>query len=483
MSVIELPVDDFVKENDFVLSTAIGCLCDNTVFTEFIKDIKNSKASALFLSFKDSEYTVDKTVLSAAESIGLPVFSVPWQVKFSDISDFVIKNIYEKNIEFYKTVQDKLFNAYFTSKSLNYASEIIASFLSSPVAIYDRWGDIKAKSFNFENNDSEFIKIDISINEFLMGYLYVYNTDDKEAGSKEKIYNTQLIEKYICLPVSMWFNRESIENMVVFKLKNDFVWDLANGNYESFNEMAKQGIKLGVNLYKPYTCITIKIMSSKDSEFVNEYTHKAALLASKAEDIITECGKKSGLNIMLANRGLIFIIYIENTKIEPQKTVDLFLEKTEKEILNQIKDIKIYSGISDITLENADFTMLYNHALLSLHYCENSKDNKYRFTYRDTKIFRIISALQKNDDIRQMALDTVNKLLEYDKNSDIDLTGTLIEFINCNYNTSLTARKLHIHRQSLLYRLDKIEAVTSMSLESRKDLFLLEIFTRIYRDY
>ena len=143
----------------------------------------------------------------------------------------------------------------------------------------------------------------------------------------------------------------------------------------------------------------------------------------------------------------------------------------------------MYCGISEVSLENADFSALYNHAMLSLHYCENSKDNTYRFTYRDTKILRIISALQKNEDIRQMAFDMVNKLLDYDKNSDIDLMGTLIEFINCNYNTSLTARKLHIHRQSLLYRLDKIESVTSMSLQSRKDLFLLEIFTRIYRDY
>ncbi len=466
-----------------MLSTAIGCLYDNTVFTEFIKDIKKSKAAALFLSFKDSEYTVDKTVLSEAESICLPVFSVPWHFKFSDISDFVIKNIYEKNIELYKTVQDKLFNAYFTSKDINYASEIIASFLCSPVAVYDRWGEVKAKTFDDENNSSEFLKIDISINEFLMGYIYIYNSGGGKQSSKFKIYNTQLIKKYICLPVSLWFNRESIENMVVFKLKNDFVWDLANGGYESFAEMAKQGIKFGFNLYKPYTCIAVKIMSSKESGFVNEYTHKAAVMMSKAEDIIKECGKKSGLNIMLANRGLIFIIYIENTNAEPQKAVDLFLERAKKDITNGIDNIKMYCGISEVSLEKADFTTLYNQAVLSLHYCENSKNTSYRFTYRDTKILRIILVLQKNGDIRQMAFDTVNKLLDYDKNSDIDLMGTLTEFINCNYNTSLTARKLHIHRQSLLYRLDKIEKVVKMSLQSRKDLFLLEIFTRIYRDY
>ena len=315
-----------------------------------------------------------------------------------------------------------------------------------------------------------------------MGYLYVYDISNN-LDKCDILNNNNIAQKYICLPLSLWFNRESIENMLLFKLKNDFVWDIANGSYESFAEMSKQGVKLGFNLYKPYTCIAIKITSKDNNEFFNEYSHKAAIWASQIEDIICECGIKSGRTVMHANRGLLFVIYIENSGNEAQKAVDAFAESIEKSVIKAIKDIKMYCGISEVSLENADFSALYNHAMLSLHYCENSKDNTYRFTYRDTKILRIISALQKNEDIRQMAFDMVNKLLDYDKNSDIDLMGTLIEFINCNYNISQTARKLHIHRQSLLYRLDKIESVTSMSLQSRKDLFLLEIFTRIYRDY
>ena len=82
-----------------------------------------------------------------------------------------------------------------------------------------------------------------------------------------------------------------------------------------------------------------------------------------------------------------------------------------------------------------------------------------------------------------MAEETIGAMRKYDTSSGIDLMGTLIEFFNCNYNLSLTARKLHIHRQSLLYRLEKIEALTEMSLSNHKDLFLLEICTRIISGY
>ena len=96
---------------------------------------------------------------------------------------------------------------------------------------------------------------------------------------------------------------------------------------------------------------------------------------------------------------------------------------------------------------------------------------------------QIISVLSGNPQILAIAADTIGALRKYDTSSGIDLMGTLIEYINCNYNISLTARNLHIHRQSLLYRLEKIEALTEMSLSNHKDLFLLEICTRILSGY
>ena len=73
--------------------------------------------------------------------------------------------------------------------------------------------------------------------------------------------------------------------------------------------------------------------------------------------------------------------------------------------------------------------------------------------------------------------------MNYDKGSSMELIQTLMEFLKNNGNSSLTARNLHLNRQSLLYRLKKIEALTGMSLSQRKDLFLLEIYTRIHSDF
>ena len=50
--------------------------------------------------------------------------------------------------------------------------------------------------------------------------------------------------------------------------------------------------------------------------------------------------------------------------------------------------------------------------------------------------------------------EVLGPLQEYDAGSGINLLGTLAAYIRCNHNISLAARTLHIHRQSLLYRLE-----------------------------
>ncbi|MCD8036438.1 MAG: hypothetical protein LUE88_03515, partial [Clostridiales bacterium] len=58
ISVQEMPTDSFIKKNDMILSTAIGCLDDDENFKRFIGELKAAEASVLIVSFKDSSYSV-----------------------------------------------------------------------------------------------------------------------------------------------------------------------------------------------------------------------------------------------------------------------------------------------------------------------------------------------------------------------------------------------------------------------------------------
>ena len=453
VSVQELPIDSFVTKNELVLSTAIDCLNNQTKFMSLITDVKNSGASALFLSFKDN-YVIPDEITKYADKISLPVFVLPWEIKFADIIKFINIRIHEKEIESYKITQEKLFTAYNNNDSFACAAEIISYFFSSPIEILGKSGYVKG-SFGKKSND--FFDLEISLNNFLYGYLRVFSKPDKNKTDKK------LIERYIGLPLSLWFNKENTENMILVKMKNDFVFNLANKNYDSYIDMIEQGVRLGFNLNSSYLCCALKLIPLTETN--NRYSTESFNKAAEIRELIIQESNANGFNIMLADMGLMFIIYIDTLNPERkhiERDITQFLKGIEKKLSQQYISDKIYYGISEISSGNADFNNLYKNAILALHYCFDSDKKIYSVTYSDTQIFHIISVLKNNDMIYKMAAETINRLNYNEKGSQMDLSKTLIEYIKSGCNTSLTAKNLNLHRQSLLYRIEKIESLTGI---------------------
>jgi sugar diacid utilization regulator len=84
------------------------------------------------------------------------------------------------------------------------------------------------------------------------------------------------------------------------------------------------------------------------------------------------------------------------------------------------------------------------------------------------------------DDPQAMAIARriLGPLVAYDRS---DLVETLDVYLQESANTSSAARKLHLNRHSLLYRLHKIEELTGRSLERPADRFVLDLSIKLLR--
>ena len=108
----------------------------------------------------------------------------------------------------------------------------------------------------------------------------------------------------------------------------------------------------------------------------------------------------------------------------------------------------------------------YNQALDAKRIKGKLRLNKNIIFYKDIALLAEINQLNLSKDlIDQPAKETL-------KNSH-ELMETLISFIRNNCNISLTASELHIHRNTLQYRLNKIRDITGNDPKQILDLFKL----------
>jgi hypothetical protein len=80
------------------------------------------------------------------------------------------------------------------------------------------------------------------------------------------------------------------------------------------------------------------------------------------------------------------------------------------------------------------------------------------------------------DDIRHAyAARVLGKVLDYDEHHDAGLVATLEAFMSCSGSWSRTAEALHLHVNTVRYRIERVEELTGRDLsrlEDRLDLFL-----------
>jgi purine catabolism regulator len=100
-------------------------------------------------------------------------------------------------------------------------------------------------------------------------------------------------------------------------------------------------------------------------------------------------------------------------------------------------------------------------------------------SFADLGIYTILFRLQGTDELREFYNQTLGPLQRYDASHNTRLVDTLDAFFANLGNVSQTAEALFLHRNSLLYRLERIGDITDLDLNDPDDRFSLQLALRM----
>jgi len=100
-------------------------------------------------------------------------------------------------------------------------------------------------------------------------------------------------------------------------------------------------------------------------------------------------------------------------------------------------------------------------------------------TFTDLGVYSILFRLQGADELHEFYSRTLGPLVRYDASHNTQLVETLDAFFANLGNVSQTAESLFLHRNSLLYRLERIGDITDLDLNDPDDRFSLQLALRM----
>ncbi|HWO97642.1 MAG TPA: PucR family transcriptional regulator ligand-binding domain-containing protein [Bacillus sp. (in: firmicutes)] len=525
ISAMEMPVENFVRKNEVVLSTAIGCGHDLELFKQFVQDIAESEASALMVALGRYIYDIPREVIELAEKQNFVIIELPWEVRFADIIENVMRElngIDHKERERSEKVQQELLKLILKETDLSHISKFIERHVGCPIVITDRMGTIQEKSsYNpglaekwrdyviqgiIPSRKAEKLTHDPMFQKFQIikledrfmlqlpvlqvlgdaqGYLFALLPPGTSAESFLTQYRVNVLE-HSATTIALWLSRKNAIEDTKMRLRSDFVQELAKGEFLSWDQANSRAKLLGYNIKLPYICIVgfpenLKTLFQKRKQDDDSFEHWLDNMIRYIEEEIFYAAQSLKREVMMTYQGEKLLIFLETSVDKSNENSANFLDLVERRLKNLLPEVVISWGIGNYCEGVEGFSESYQNAEVALNIGRRKKGSGHRMMFENTRVDRVLLSLAQNKDMKEVIMSTIEPLVEYDDQRNMDLIGTFSAYNQCHGNVSQTARSLNLHRQSLLYRLRKIESLTGLSLIDPDDLFLLDLSIKTWK--
>ncbi|MBA3530693.1 MAG: helix-turn-helix domain-containing protein [Ardenticatenales bacterium] len=97
------------------------------------------------------------------------------------------------------------------------------------------------------------------------------------------------------------------------------------------------------------------------------------------------------------------------------------------------------------------------------------------YLHKEMGLYRLLRHLQGTEDLRQFLDSTLSTLEDYDREHATELLTTLQLLLEHGGNISATAKAMHLHRNSMAYRLERIRDIAGLDPTQPNDAFALRL--------
>ena len=155
-------------------------------------------------------------------------------------------------------------------------------------------------------------------------------------------------------------------------------------------------------------------------------------------------------------------------------------EKCSSEINRRYPADRVAIGLGQVARDVNAWRSSYRDAVQAMELAERLQTD-FPLFIGDLGVYQLILSLSDREKLSQFCLHSLGTLTEYDMRQNADLIKTLEAFFNCHGNLSQTAESLIVHRNTLLYRMNRINEIAGIDLNRPETRLALHLALTIRR--
>lgn len=528
VNIIENPdAFDWLSPNELLLSTGYIFKDNEELQNRIIKELSEINCAGLIIKMKRYFDKLPQNMIDQANKYGLPLIELPFEYTLSR----VISIINEKASGRYDLLNRKtldMHNLFFRITLEGGGIEKISSMLSetinNPIIFVDRDWNLLHYTEHIDNKVPLEYCLDLVKNRQVFKQDFIDSIPQNISEIKKSIKRIYYLEgmeiKCRILPVAVanyiygyivvWQTvRELTEfdyiileqastNMalerikakeiedVKLKIRQDFFDDLLTGKITSSETIQTLSELHGLNSQYKYHCIVINI----DSDELNHYEDivarrvKLESISRKCVDLIYDNSSKADGEVTCFFRNNRIIVLIGQNENRPPISINeakLYANEIYKVLEKQINNTIFLIGIGRQYETIHSLYKSFSEANESIRLMQKFDDKGGISHFEDHSVYHFLDSNIKDMELEDFFMKRLGKVYEHDQLHGTSYIITLENYFLNNLNISETAKAMFLHRNTLIYRIEKVKEILNSDLKNSEELLQIQLALKIFR--
>ncbi|WEG13486.1 PucR family transcriptional regulator [Pullulanibacillus sp. KACC 23026] len=487
----------YLKEKEFLVTTAYHLKDQPSRLLQLVKMMNDQGCAGLGIKTKRFIEEIPEDVIQLANDLNFPLIELPLHLSLGQIVNHTFHTILDKRakeltlaLETHKQfthiiMQGKgipallhslsqlinrpvqLVNQYF---KLIFQSSNVAPLLLEPVALPSP--PILPESFSILVDQQTYTLFRVQISERKTGFLVL-------AGEIDQTDRVSLltIEQAVNV-ISFSLIKENALKQQERNVRNVFLMNFLEGGITSNDEILGRAAEFALKKDQTYICALGKMDSDDLHQSYLESHEKTEDLFDFLDNEMTSITEP---NIHFFKKGETCLLLFEIGEGQSRPTD--FVKSRLKHI--QLTVSKYFSeslsfGVSNSCQNFLQVKQAYQEAKDALAHGTLSKQKGAIHTYHTKDITALLRQIPQ-DDLKNYYMLALNGLMQTSKEEARTLLETLSVYLETHCQISETAKRLFVHRNTVVYRIEKCEEILGRSLKDAETTLQIRLALRIQK--
>lgn len=490
----------FLKPNELLVTTAYHLKDNPNLLTVLVRNMAENRCSGLGIKTKRFLKEIPAEAINIANELAFPIIELPMELSLGEIVNGTLGAILDKRsneLRYALETHKQFTNLIISGKGIQKLLENLAEMIGYPIILFDRYLkqispsqphlDILEVMVNLQENGYSFLARKTYFCSFsILSSKQIYSVfpiliSGKNFGfltipgeiKQGDTLSVLTIEQAINV-IAFAFMQDQAVKQYERRIRNEFFLNFINGIFTSPEEVINRAKDFSFENNQKYICAVGKLDEVGSSNLLSHY-QKSDLLFEFLEEELYDSPHPVHL---FSHGGMCILLY----KVSDGFRENIhFTESILKQLQNKITGYfgnTVSFGISTICHNFLDVKNAFKEALDAYQEVKILNRLGYIQAYQTKDVMELLRTIPK-DDLANFYSYAMQGFSEMECAEEETLLQTLSVYLENHCQISETAKILFIHRNTVVYRLEKCEELLGRSLRDSETTLQIRIALRI----